>query len=82
MIRRVPSAPAWALISDNKERQITVGYFDWDPFAAQTNPNMLMVQQDVSSMLGSLFEMIHCSDDKVRLVEIPTIVQATQRKQD
>ena len=59
----------------SNESQVIVGCFDWDPFAAQTNPGMLMVKQDVSTMLGSLFEMIQNHADEVCLIEVPTIVQ-------
>ncbi|MEJ8559817.1 hypothetical protein QTO30_00210 [Yoonia sp. GPGPB17] len=58
-----------------ENKQIIVGCFDWDPFAAQTSPSMLMVKQDVSTMLDSLFEIVQNPDDDIRLIQVPTIVQ-------
>lgn len=56
--------------------QPIVGCFDWDPFAARTNPNMVMVKQDVTSMLDALFEMIECTENEIALVQVPTILQS------
>ena len=51
-----------------------LGCFDWDPFAARTIDNIVMVKQDVDRMLDELFRRIENQDDTVERVEVPTIL--------
>lgn len=51
-----------------------IGCFDWDPFAARTSQKMLMVKQDVDSMLAILFDLLKAPDRDVRLIQVPTII--------
>lgn len=51
-----------------------IGCFDWDPFAARTSQKMLMVKQDVQSMLNVLFDLLKTPDKVVRLKQVPTII--------
>ena len=53
----------------------SLGCFDWDPFAARTIENIVMVKQDVGRMLDELFEIIRSPDDRsVKTIMVPTIL--------
>ncbi len=67
--------------ANKEEKTPVVGCFDWDPFAARTRPNMIMVRQDVASMIKTLFEEIEDPSDDLRLIQIPTIIPP-QTKED
>lgn len=50
-----------------------IGCFDWDPLVSVFNENILMVRQDVSTMLKTLFQLIDKGTENPQLIEIPTI---------
>jgi len=52
-----------------------LGCFDWDPFAARTIENIVMVKQDAGRMLDELFEIIRSPDyGSVETIMVPTIL--------
>ena len=51
-----------------------LGCFDWDPFAARTHSNLVMVKQDVGRMLDRLFDLIAHPPEHIERVEIATIL--------
>ncbi|MFC0225102.1 substrate-binding domain-containing protein [Serratia aquatilis] len=55
------------------ERQPAIGCFDWDPFVVLLGHDIVMVRQDVSSMLKALFALIDAEEQSHRIIEIPPI---------
>lgn len=53
---------------------LSLGCFDWDPFAARTIDNIVMVKQDVGRMLDELFGKIRSPDGSIETIMVPTIL--------
>lgn len=51
-----------------------IACFDWDPFAARSVDGIVMVKQDVGSMLEALFELIEKVEVTTELIEVPTVL--------
>lgn len=59
----------------DKLNELAFGCFDWDPFAAMINPNIIMVRQDVDTMVNKLFEALDAdTTDPAHRIEVPTVV--------
>lgn len=55
--------------------RLTIGCFDWDPFAAMLNGNILMVRQDVPEMMKRLFVLIGSDVGAyAQLIEVPPVL--------
>lgn len=57
------------------ERQLRYGCFDWDPFAVLLAENVGMVQQDVSGLLGKVFELLETPTEPAEPVLVPCILK-------
>lgn len=55
------------------ETQPHIGCFDWDPLVSALTENIIMIRQDVPSMLNALFALIDAEPGKPRVIEIPTL---------
>lgn len=55
-----------------------IGCFDWDPLVSVFNENILMVRQDVSTMLQTLFQLIDKGTESPQLIKIPTIFDSSK----
>lgn len=53
-----------------------LGCFDWDPFAARTIDNIVMVKQDVKRMLEILFGLFVKQSDEIEQIEVATILES------
>ncbi len=53
--------------------QIKLGCFDWDPFAEMLGTDIVMIRQDVETMLTTLFSLIDSGAHALRKIEIPPI---------
>ncbi len=64
----------WILRSDRPEAaQIDLGCFDWDPFAEMLGKGIVMIRQDVETMLQTLFAVMAETRPQIRKIEIPPI---------
>ncbi len=64
----------WVLRSDRPEAsQIDLGCFDWDPFAEMLGKGIVMIRQDVETMLQTLFAVMEETKPQVRKIEIAPI---------
>ncbi len=50
-----------------------IGCFDWDPLASILTENIIMLRQDVPTMLNELFQLIDAEPTEPHLIEVPTI---------
>ncbi|MFU8825152.1 substrate-binding domain-containing protein [Yoonia sp.] len=57
-----------------EKRDIRIGCFDWDPFAALLPENVGMVQQDVPRMLNQAFELLKAPTSPGQPTHIPCIL--------
>lgn len=55
-----------------------IGCFDWDPLVSVFNENILMVRQDVPTMLQTLFQLIDKGTETPQLIKIPTIFDSSK----
>lgn len=53
--------------------RIKLGCFDWDPFAEMLGDGIVMIRQDVETMLTTLFDLIDNGPSDLRRIEIPPI---------
>lgn len=53
-----------------------LGCFDWDPFAALIPQNVAMVEQDVRSLLATLFQLVDAPRPDLRNAEVPCLVHS------
>lgn len=54
---------------------LIVGCFDWDPFAAHLPFDMIMMRQDVETMIGTAFSALSASGQESRLLQlVPAIL--------
>ncbi|WP_313349572.1 substrate-binding domain-containing protein [Paracoccus sp. (in: a-proteobacteria)] len=51
----------------------SIGCFDWDPLVAALDSRILMVRQDVPSMLKALFDLLEAAPGPPGIVSIPTL---------
>ncbi|KFK97678.1 MULTISPECIES: LacI family DNA-binding transcriptional regulator [unclassified Serratia (in: enterobacteria)] len=59
-------------------KQPVMGCFDWDPFVMLLGHDIVMVQQDVSSMLDALFALIDANERGNKRLEIAPLFPATE----
>ncbi|AGT11292.1 LacI family DNA-binding transcriptional regulator [Paracoccus aminophilus] len=52
---------------------IRLGCFDWDPFAEMLSDGIVMMRQDVETMLTTLFRLIETGKPEIRRIEVPPI---------
>lgn len=57
------------------EHQLRYGCFDWDPFAVLLPGNVGMVQQDVASLLGRVFDLMKAPSDSHEPILVPCILK-------
>ena len=50
-----------------------IGCFDWDPLVSALTENIVMLRQDVPSMLDELFKLIDAETGEPRVIEVPTL---------
>jgi LacI family transcriptional regulator, fructose operon transcriptional repressor len=50
-----------------------IGCFDWDPLVSILTKNIIMIRQDVPTMLEALFKLIDSGPESPQLIEVPTL---------
>ncbi|MAM58279.1 MAG: LacI family transcriptional regulator, partial [Salinicola sp.] len=66
----------WLRLGGHDMNDIIMGCFDWDPLAAAFHPRLIMMRQDVSTMIARLFDWIDTppEDPTMRLEVMPEII--------
>lgn len=60
-------------------KTLIVGCFDWDPFAAHLPYDIIMMRQDVETMISTAFEALSAKGQEGRLLQlIPPILMSAQ----
>lgn len=54
-----------------RDRHVTFGCFDWDPFAALLEGNVGMVRQDVHAMVEAAFDRLDAPPEAAEVLRIP-----------
>jgi hypothetical protein len=58
-------------------RECVVGCFDWDPFAAQLPFTVVMMRQDVETMMAEAFASLDPAGQAARdVVTVPLVIEA------
>jgi LacI family fructose operon transcriptional repressor len=60
------------------DKQPVMGCFDWDPFVMLLGHDIVMVQQDVVSMLEALFALIDANEKSHKRIEIAPIFSVAE----
>ncbi|WP_295040431.1 substrate-binding domain-containing protein [Salinicola sp.] len=66
----------WLRLGGHDMNDIIMGCFDWDPLAAAFHPRLIMMRQDVPTMIARLFDWIDTppEDPTMRLEVMPEII--------